>query len=292
MLIQDLVDKLPAGGKREWVRYKKRKKVITLRTFTNFLSGIVAEACEANVSWEFKPESSTVAMRRSKVKEKGAIYNHSTPEMAGTSSAAPIQPRPCKACQRTDHRLRFCQDFKNLGYADRLKMVQRWKLCKVCLNDHGNAPCKFKIRCNVGDCRDRHNPLLHPVDDTVAINTHIRPSGTILFRMLPVTLHYGGRSVKTLAFLDEGASVTLVEKALAERLGVEGTKQPLTIKWTADVTRVEPDSRRTRLWVSTQNTNGKLLLEAVRTAGELLLPEQTLNTAEMTVQYNYFEACP
>lgn len=54
LLIQDLVDKLPDGEKRQWIRFKRRADAVTLRTFTDFLSEIVSEACEANVNVEYK----------------------------------------------------------------------------------------------------------------------------------------------------------------------------------------------------------------------------------------------
>ena len=52
-------------------------------------------------------------------------------------------------------------------------------------------------------------------------NTVPKSSG-ILFRIVPVTIHHGQQSVETLAFLDEGSAVTLVEAELARTLGVTG----------------------------------------------------------------------
>ncbi|XP_055534882.1 uncharacterized protein LOC129724206 isoform X2 [Wyeomyia smithii] len=226
LLIQELVDKLPDNDKREWVRFKRGKKKVTLRTFTNFLSEIVSEACEANVSMEFKPiGAACTASRAVKPKEKGAVYNHSEADNHA-SSVDNRNLKPCKVCQRTDHRLRYCQDFRNLSYADRMNVVDQWKLCRVCLNEHGSALC------------------------AVETSAHIRTNNVTLFRMIPVNLHCGEKSINVLAFLDEGASVTLVENCLAERLGVNGIRQKLTIKWTADIARVEKDSKRMNLWVS------------------------------------------
>ncbi|XP_058817350.1 uncharacterized protein LOC131680654 [Topomyia yanbarensis] len=292
LLIQDLVDKLPDVDKREWVRFKRSKKEVTLRTFTDFLAEIVADACEANVDVQYKAKSPTSHSVRGKLREGGALFNHSVVDTLGSSIFDQRQPKACKVCQRTDHRLRFCQDFKNLDYPDRLKVVIRWKLCNVCLNEHGGTQCKFKIRCNVGECRESHNPLLHPTEDVVGTSAHIHASNPVLFRMIPVKLHYGDKSVTLQAFLDEGASVTLMEKQLADRLGVVGVQEKLIIKWTADVTRIERDSRRLNLWASAVGSGEKMLLKTVRTIDKLMLPQQSLNGEELSEQYMHMRGVP
>ncbi|XP_055522651.1 uncharacterized protein LOC129716837 [Wyeomyia smithii] len=295
ILIQDLVDKLPAHDKREWVQFKNRKKKVNLRTFTEFVSKIVAEACEANVKMEFRSETKPMTHEytgKSKQKEKEAhVYNHSAEEK---SNAGPSgnHPKPCRACKRTNNRLRFCQDFKAMSQSDRLKLVEKGKLCFICLNDHGNAPCKFKIRCNIDNCRERHNPLLHSITESVAINAHFRSTTTILFRMLPVTLYCDEGSVDTLTFLDEGASVTLIENVLAEQLGAQGTKEKLTIKWTADIMRVEKESRRMSLLISRRGSTEKHQLSAVRTVEELLLPKQSFDASEVISRMKNLRGLP
>ncbi|XP_055542957.1 uncharacterized protein LOC129728539 [Wyeomyia smithii] len=250
ILIQDLVNKLPDGEKRQWLHYKRKKKEVTLRTFTDFISKIVSDACEVSVNYDYKPDTkAAVGTRaRSKPKEKAALYSHSEANESHGRTDRKRQ-KPCKACKRDDHRLRFCQDFKNLPFADRMKIVSKWKLCKVCLNEH-SGQCRFKIRCDVDDCGEPHNPLIHPATTAVAMHAHIKPSGTMMFRMIPVMIHCGERSLAALAFLDEGASITLIETELADRLGLGGVKERLVLNWTVDVYRVEKNSRRMNLWTS------------------------------------------
>ncbi|XP_053690919.1 uncharacterized protein LOC128739459 [Sabethes cyaneus] len=294
ILIQDLVDKLPAHDKREWVRFKNRKRKVNLRTFTDFVSTIVAEACEANVKMDFNADSKPVIQEhtgKGKNREKAYVYNHTALEKS-IAEAGENTLKPCKVCKRTDHRLRFCQDFKAMALTDRLELVDKWKLCVVCLNDHGNAPCKFKIRCNIDECHERHHPLLHPVVGSVVMNAHFRSTSTIRFRMLPVTLYCGKRLVNTLAFLDEGASVTLMERALADQLGVQGTKEPLTIKWTADIARVEKESRRMNLLIAERGSDEKHQLGTVRTVEELLLPKQQLDAVDLSQRMKNLRGLP
>ncbi|XP_055632616.1 uncharacterized protein LOC129773090 [Toxorhynchites rutilus septentrionalis] len=303
LLLQSLLDKLPSPDKREWVRFKSSKKKVNLRTFSDFLARIVSEACEANAC-NATPVNETRSGKigRAGMKEKGAVYSHSTLMSSGESTplgkSSNARLKPCKACKRTDHRLRFCQDFRAMSFADRMKIVELGRLCKVCLNDHGVAPCKFKIRCNVEECQERHHPLLHPVHSRVVMNTHHHVQGEIMFRMIPVTLHHGSRVVKTLAFLDEGASITLVERTLTDMLGVEGVHEPLTITWTAGNrqwlmnTWNGRNSTKLNLWVSSTGSEGKLLLKAVQTVKQLLLPKQAVDVAEMSAAYRYLRDVP
>ncbi|XP_055604350.1 uncharacterized protein LOC129752600 [Uranotaenia lowii] len=285
MLIQNLVDKLPANDKREWVRYKRRKTSVTLRTLSKFLSTIVTEACEANADVE---SSENRLFLKSKGVERGALYSHSCEANTNHSQ------KPCKVCGRTDHRLRFCDDFSRLSIAQRFEIADKWKLCHVCLNDHGKLPCRFnKIRCNVGECRERHHPLLHPSNETVVVNTHFPKSSTqIMFRMIPVVLTFGCRTVRTIAFIDEGASVTLLEKSLAKKLSLKGEKEQLTINWTSNVSRIEKNSLRANIEISSASGDQLWLLQNVRTVKKLLLPKQTLDFNKLVEQYTYLNGLP
>ncbi|XP_058826810.1 uncharacterized protein LOC131686833 [Topomyia yanbarensis] len=229
---------------------------------------------------------------REHAKGRGAMYYHSEEEnLDETANVERTSFRPCKVCQCTDHRLRHCAEFKKLRYVDRLKVVNHWKLCCVCLNDHSGR-CGFKIQCNVGECRERHNPLMHPVNTVVGISAHIWNQTKVMFRMIPAQLHFGGRSITVLAFLDEGASVTLIEKRMADRLGLVGVPEKLTIKWTADITRVEKDSSRMNVWASAVGSKDKVLLHTVRTVENLMLPHQKLDSKEIATQFKHMRGLP
>ncbi|XP_055643077.1 uncharacterized protein LOC129779554 [Toxorhynchites rutilus septentrionalis] len=174
-----------------------------------------------------------------------------------------------------------------------MKIVTKWKLCTVCLNEH-SGQCRFKIRCDVDDCRELHNPLIHPATTAVGMHAHIKPSGTMMFRMIPVMIHCGEKSLAVLAFLDEGASITLIETELADRLGLNGVKEKLVLNWTADVYRVEKNSRRMNLWTSAVDKENpeKTLLRSVYTVDKLRLPHQTLKADELSAQYDHMRGLP
>ncbi|XP_062701927.1 uncharacterized protein LOC134285360 [Aedes albopictus] len=293
LLIKSLVAKLPDREKREWIHYRRGRGETTLRTLTDFLMDIVADACEANVDVEFNPPPSGAFPQTGKKRSnKAGLYCHCEASGSADNSSEERKLKPCKMCQSTDHRLRHCAIFKTLRYDERLNLVKREKLCQVCLNEHGGR-CKFKIRCNIGDCRDFHNPLMHPVGNTIELCAPIRINCTVLFRIVPVQLHYGGKTVSVLAFLDEGASVTLVEKKLADRLGAVGIQERLTIRWTGNTSR-EEDSRRMSLWASGTGAaaGSKMLLHTVHTVDKLMLPHQKLDSEELGAQYEHMRGLP
>ncbi|XP_055543401.1 uncharacterized protein LOC129728949 [Wyeomyia smithii] len=296
LLIKDIVKKLPDTEKRQWVEFKRGRRKVTLRTLTNFLSRIAEDACEADVDVEFAPSAqATGGPSNKRGKEKGLLYNHYEDDSSSVYSPYQRKLKPCKMCKRTDHRLRYCQDFKALSYEDRVAVVNRNNLCKLCLGEHGGQ-CRFKFHCTVGEYNEAHNALMHPVNGPsnriVGMSAHIRTNSPVMFRIIPVDLHCGVHKLTVLAFLDEGASVTLVESSLADRLGVVGVEEKLTIRWTTDVSRVEEKSRKVNVWASAVGSKEKIFLRTVRTVGRLMLPRQKLNVKDLAEHYSHMRGLP
>ncbi|XP_062704792.1 uncharacterized protein LOC109426472 [Aedes albopictus] len=235
LLIKSLVAKLPDREKREWVHYRRGRGEVTLRTLTDFLMDIVADACEANVDMEFEQLHQSITIPQPEESEEHAgLYCHSVT----TNSAANVS-------KEKTHRREF------------------------------------------------HNSSMHPVENTFGLSANDHANCAVLFRIVPVQLHYKGKTISVLAFLDEGASVTLMEQKLADRLGAVGVQERLTIRWTGDVSRVE-DSRRMSLWTSSSSANAsdKTLLHTVHTVQNLKLPHQKLDYEEIAAQYAHLRGLP
>ncbi|XP_055604565.1 uncharacterized protein LOC129752812 [Uranotaenia lowii] len=113
-----------------------------------------------------------------------------------------------------------------------------------------------------------------------------------MFRVVPVYLHFGKSVVDTLAFLDEGASVTLIEKTLAKKIALIGEREQLTIRWTADISRTEKDSLRADIQISPKGDNKRWLLRDVRTVSQLRLPVQHLCSDNLKEQYPLLKEIP
>lgn len=253
MLIAELVEKLPDPTKVEWVRYKRQFAAVNLSTFSDILSQRVSEATEATVYSEPQEErrpNRERQERKPKARDNEGFLNthlgteqHSKQTRADGSGVR----RPCRACNRTDHRIRFCDDFLKLTWEARMKIAEDWDLCLLCLNEHGQTRCRFKGHCNIGSCQERHHPLLHPSSPSAPLSAdnhlHSSEQNPVIFRVVPIKIYHDGRSVDVVAFLDEGSLFSLMDSSFADQMKSKGTRRPILVKWTAGMSRMERDSR-------------------------------------------------
>ncbi|XP_055615088.1 uncharacterized protein LOC129761392 [Toxorhynchites rutilus septentrionalis] len=295
LLIQELVEKLPPGTKMDWVRYKRLQGRVTLRTLADFLSELVSTASEVSgvVDASLNPIGSRASkIRGGRSKEYESHINAHSEEL----SRKPEYPRtPCPTCGRTDHRLRNCDEFRKMGVLQRLEVVDRFELCRSCLNAHGRSRCKANIRCKVDRCQGQHNTMLHQHSTELRSNCNAHSASqqvSVIFRMIPVTLSYGGMSINTLAFLDEGSSFSLVECSITNMLKATGKPQPLRVTWTAGMTRLERESMLLNLTISAVGSKERFSMEKVHTVEELKLPVQSLNYRELAESYSHLRNLP
>ncbi|XP_055620081.1 uncharacterized protein LOC129764715 [Toxorhynchites rutilus septentrionalis] len=294
ILIQELVEKLPAATKREWVQCRRLTDRVTLRTFADFTSSIVAEATEVILVVDPKGTASAKG-DKPRSREKGFVQAHSDP-----SSPAMKHQLVCQVCKKDGHRVRNCDVFRSMTGAERLKWKEQYKLCERCLNEH-EGWCKFKITCNVGNCREHHHPLVHrnaianstprhtAPPTTEQHHAHITEQRSVIFRIIPIILYYNQRSVKTSAYLDEGSSMTLIEESLFDELKASGEPQPLTLQWTGNIVRRELGSVCLSLQVSGDTMEQRLALNEARTVKKLYLPRQRVNFREIIGQYPHLQ---
>ncbi|XP_062535245.1 uncharacterized protein LOC134204441 [Armigeres subalbatus] len=211
-------------------------------------------------------------------------------------------------CKKDGHKLRDCNSFKQLSLEKRWKTTQQLSLCRRCLIPHGKWPCKATV-CGIGNCDARHHKLLHPGDPqqstaavtastksratpTATLNVHRQLPCPVLFRILPVTLYGNSASINTLAFLDDGSSHTLIEKDLADELGVEGKVEPLCMQWTSNIKRIESNSQNIQLQISGVGSDRRQTLDYVRTVESLDLPPQSLQYEVMADKFDYLKGLP
>ncbi|XP_055613925.1 uncharacterized protein LOC129760309 [Uranotaenia lowii] len=296
MLVKELSEKLPLDYQIQWVRYKRENADVIshspLRLFTNFMNSIVADVSEVTDSAFMDNED---RFRGGKGRRKESSHMHSlTPN---SSSETQKLSKPCILCNRTDHKLRFCDNFKRLSVTERINLVTRFKLCGVCLNAHGKSKCNFKVRCTIAGCRGGHHPLLHVTEElvqhlNVECNTHDRRSRSVIFRMVPITLFVGDLAFDTLAFLDEGSSATLLEDFVAEQLQAAGSFEPMVVSWTGNVKRYENQSRKINILISPRGSDQKMFLKDVRTVSKLQLPQQKVGFNEIRDKYPHLRNLP
>ncbi|XP_065084732.1 uncharacterized protein LOC135706971 [Ochlerotatus camptorhynchus] len=189
-LLKDLVEKLPAEYRMRWAGHRRQQREVNLKTFSDFMEEIVSDAYSvSNVATTFERYSK---QDRPKPRDRNLIH----------TEAGKVD---CLVCKREGHRVKDCKIFSALPVDDRWKKVQSLQLCRTCLSNHGRRACRSTKRCEVDGCQYRHNPLLHASASKYKGQTseshvqyHLNEASipSLLFRILPITLHNGLKSVK------------------------------------------------------------------------------------------------
>lgn len=288
MLVKELVNKLSNHYKLSWAMHPKDQSKPALKVFSEWLYNIATAASEV------VPYSSAATT---------ASVNAHFP--------AELQKKQCFACTERDHKLPMCTKFKNMDLNEKWNLVKTEKLCRQCLNKHKQRCAQNKL-CGVNDCRYKHHPLLHrhcnstsvsfpthhvPQNESIrseAFNSHTNSDeyDRPFFRILPVSIHSENSSIDTFAFLDEGSSVTLLDKDLFESLQLKGVSDPLCLSWTGDTKRAEDGSMRTSLQITGTLNDKKYTLNNVRTVENLGLPTQTVNAQALIKKFPQLKGIP
>ncbi|XP_065079785.1 uncharacterized protein LOC135702687 [Ochlerotatus camptorhynchus] len=300
ILMQSLVQKLPSYYVMEWVDYKRRAQSVDLETFGAFMEGLVEKALEATFE---KADAKEKGKMRNRPQTKAFVHvtdgdsgRSGSVMSAGKNSSPQPQRRElkCSVCQKSGHYGRNCQELLKQSVAERWKTVTRLNLCPLCLYDHGQRSCRIRVRCKVDGCPENHNALLHggPAGYSrtqVQCNSHRQSKCAVLFRMVPVTLYNGKKRVDTLALIDEGSSVTMVDSELVRTLGADGPVEPLQMTWTNGVQRTEYQSKKVVLEISARDSSSRYDLLEAHTVHRLNLPAQKLDSAKLVQEFKHLE---
>lgn len=170
--------------------------------------------------------------------------------------------------------------------------------------------------CGKNGCTFRHHELLHndlkeksqnptastsyessppnsPLPSSSGCNSHQTATCSVLFRYLPVILYGQTDLVETYAFLDEGSELTLLDQDLADKLELDGAERPLCLRWTGGTERCEPNSRAYNLQISgIREGSQRFDLNDVRTVKDLMLPQQSLDMAQLSEKYPHLRGLP
>ncbi|XP_045032124.1 uncharacterized protein LOC123474258 [Daphnia magna] len=168
----------------------------------------------------------------------------SPPSESNSSSLKKGVIKKCIYCDNA-HSKKNCSTFKDLDVTARVEWVKEKRLCFRCLiGTHRGTECPTEIVCNIGNCGQRHHPLLHGAPQVYPANASTtknagQPSAkssdgramTIKNRdtaintslaIVPVLLQANGVEIETFAFLDPGATVNLIREDVAKQLKCKG----------------------------------------------------------------------
>ncbi|XP_062710279.1 uncharacterized protein LOC134288687 [Aedes albopictus] len=296
VLLQELVEKLPASVKMQWAQHLVQFPEATLQTFSSFMTSVVESVSKVVVYTGQRSE-------KAKPREKGYVHSHvETTEPEEQSQFKSESPKPCLVCSKGSHRVKDCEAFRSSSTDSRWKTVSSLRLCRCCLGQHGRRPCRSSSRCEIDGCQFRHHPLLHTTTTantnnpsasiTTESHTYHHCGQSVLFRIIPVRIYGPSKAIDTFAFLDEGSSATLVEQSLARQLDLEGPVIPLCLKWTADMFRSEESSKIVSFEISEQGSKKRYRLKNARTVERLNLPSQTICFDELQERYRHLAGLP
>lgn len=268
-LLEELVLKLPMSKRLEWARISMNiKPYPTIEHFSEWL-------CEvANLICLIQDVNNHESKRR---------VLHATEKI-----------QQCPVC-KGNHKIYDCRKFFSFKVDERWALVKKIRACFSCLNiGHTTRECRKKQICPAVGCQRKHNKLLHddahcaPMPQQSSASTEINQSvlscsnenKKLLFRVLPVTLYGEKCSLDIYALFDDGSSITMLDKEIADQIGVRGRSNNLNIQWFGGRSAKEP-SMTFNLRVSGAGKKKNHLLRNVYAISNLNLPMQSLSEDEI-----------
>lgn len=182
--------------------------------------------------------------------EKSRPYSYNRPILATESSS-----NVCCFCKKSVHVLSECRVFKRAMRKDRWRFVKSQGLCFCCLrpDKHERNMCPAAV-CDIDGCGLAHHRLLHFKKPCASSNTpsqqledvtqtaiseddtslrratvaHAAPVPTrdcdVLLKVVKVNLCGPNGIVTTYALLDDGASISMIDKTLVNELGLSSSQ--------------------------------------------------------------------
>lgn len=298
-LAREVIDKLSPHIKSKWCEYAYEHSDSTEPEIV-MLSRFLMREADIALRYTYAPTTSTAPAVNREIKntgtykKKGAVYN--------TEALEEIDR--CPNCNNA-HVLHRCPGYCELNVEQRWNLVREKGLCFKCVKKkHRRFQCKAEV-CGVNQCRRPHHSSLH--EETTAhtfsrpnAQTSSRPDARIapkptttqdavvlsvasdsatglrqvLLKVCPVVVSGPRGEVKTYALLDEGATISLIDKELADEIGADGPTQELHMNG-VNMSQRERDSKLVTLHLRGKKENAIFELKA-RTVRDLRLREQSI----------------
>ena len=308
-LCTQLVRKLPAREKDEWVRQIEREQV------SEDVSGL-AEWAQARAKTMRKREryNEQPASPAKSSFSRGLVQTQSRPQryqtMITTTSSASL-PVKCSLCER-DHSEVKCPTFLAATIDKRWDIVKAKKVCFGCLKrGHQRRQCRLSSRCGVDSCGKGHHYLLHATEPKEGLkpqepqivelpteNKGVRcgkaqgnVTGTSKVALKTVTVPFvsdSGQIIMGLVLLDRGSETTLIRTGFAAQLGIQGPKQNLTVDAVGGVTTTVK-SQRVRLPFAPSVTKANVNAWTMK---NICAPVDAINWPEVKQHYVHLRDVP
>jgi hypothetical protein len=214
------------------------------------------------------------------VKHKQSVYNCTSPSI-----------KNCIFCRKHGHIITDCSSFIGKPLNNKYQFLRKGRWCFMCLKGrHFADKCYEKKNCGISNCKELHHPLLHNTQDPGIISHHSSTERSeTLFKVLPVTLYNKGKRIDTWAFLDDGSSLSLVTKELADAIDISGPQSELCLSWTNGAVQKVKNSKVVSFEISGAATGKRFKMDNVRTVEKMNLPIPVENWSKAPLMYQHLK---
>ncbi|XP_067639370.1 uncharacterized protein [Eurosta solidaginis] len=224
------------------------------------------------------------------------------------------EEKSCSLCDQ-NHSLNQCPKFKEENYSKRWDLIKKKHLCFCCLQPgHSVQNCRKRRVCGISSCNKYHNRLLHNPSnnnktnissvETAVATMYLNPKQPFdqmsnspqrkqtLLKYLPVKIKGPKGEINVIAFIDEGAKISLLEEKAADAIGLKGKTDLLRLKWIGNKSMSE-QSRQVSFEIGGINEAApSYQMRGVRTTKKLYLPQQSLNLSEFMQRHEQLRNIP
>ncbi|XP_062704072.1 uncharacterized protein LOC134286474 [Aedes albopictus] len=289
-LISHLAEKLPAFSKQMWVRHKaalmKEGVAIEFDTFSRWL--------------EDEMDNQLASLNPVFSVKKPSYQPKPKPTVLNVNSRDEVVAKKCPLCSASSHSgLEKCEQFRKLSVIQRRSAANSCKVCYICLKfDHARKNCKSEKKCSI--CKKNHHELVHT--DEPARNSRI--SRTDAASSDDNVCNFNGKNTNTLlrvgkvkirgpqgvaevfALFDEGSSLSMMDAAVAESLGLRGPIAPVTYRWTNGILHKEEQSMMLSFRISGPSDQAKWYdVNNIQTVTNIALPAVKFDMARVKQLY-------
>ena len=228
--------KLPLNMKTKWLTYMRQNAncYMGLEAFSAWLQEIAAVQEDVLMTGNPNTDKSKWA---SKDKPKNSTFSTFADDSTDKKTGHDCPLKDGK------HPLWKCEKFLKMTGQARYEKVKELKLCFCCLaGKHVVKDCTYKA-CGVKGCNRRHHRLLHreanerpnesgvedPQQKAEANSAFCSLKSSGILPVIPVIIQIGKKQESTLALCDSGASLSFIDKELANKLNAHGEEIDLSV---------------------------------------------------------------
>lgn len=285
--LKAIVEKMPPSMKFRWFAYHRSRRDEELQEL------LLVEAfleIEADMCGDFAPPEALSEYKK----------GFRRPVNVTQDTSQDKYKKSCPACEG-EHYATECKKFKEADINEKWDIVKKARICFKCLRfKHSRINCKAPV-CK--QCGRWHHTLLHsdeppvPVqkssdenkgkqtyEEKVSSVNSTKSEERAYLKIVPVHLYGPKGQVRVLALLDEGSTVTLLDEAIAETIGAEGSREALSIETVGGRVIRKDGSQKIQLKIRGAHRRDKKSI-TVRTIDDLRLCEQGISKSTV-------ESCP